>query len=183
MKAQLCVAAMPFLAIVAFAQNPAPPPSAATPQDSKATSTATTPKQNNDPASEVKTKKYSGVLTDASCAGGGSSTAAAGSGKVAAGTTAAAGAGQAPKTGASDADRAATTDQGQSCSVSASTTKFAVKLKDGQVVKLDDVGNLRAQEALKNKKSWSEAAASGKSINVSANGMLKGDQLITMSIN
>jgi hypothetical protein len=171
MKSQLCVAAIPFFAIVAFAQNPAPPDSAATPQDSKATSTAATTKQNTDPASEVKTRKYSGILADASCAAGGSS------------TTAAAGAAQAPKAAASDADRAATADQGQTCSVSASTTKFAVKLKDGQVVKLDDVGNLRAQEALKNKKSWSEAAASGKSINVSANGMLKDDKLITMSIN
>jgi hypothetical protein len=187
MKVQLYVAAIPFLALAAFAQNPAPPASAAPAQDSKATNTAATPKQNSDPAAETKiaetkTKNYSGVLTDASCGTAGSSkTAAVGSGKAAPDATAASGAAAASKTAASDADRAAA-DQGQSCSVSASTTQFAVKLKDGQTVKLDDVGNLRAQEALKNKKNWSEAAASGKPINVSANGWLNGEQLVTMSI-
>ena len=179
MKVQLYVAAIPFFAVVAFAQNPAPPDSATPAQDSKATSTAAAPKQNSDPASEVKTRTYSGVLADASCAGGASAKApAADSGKAAPDATAASGA---AKTATSDADRAAAAP-GQSCAVSASTTQFAVKLKDGQIVKLDEVGNLRAQEALKNKKNWSEAAASGKPINVSANGMLNGEHLVTMSI-
>jgi len=167
MKAQPYLAAIPFFAFVAFAQNPAPQ-SAPPAEDTKATSTAPAPKQNDSPAAEMKTRNYSGILADASCVTAGSANAPA-----AAGTA---------KTVAGEADRAATAGQGQACSVSASTTQFAIKLKEGQIVKLDDVGNLRAQETLKSKKKWSDAAASGKSINVSASGVLTGDQLIAMSI-
>ena len=167
MKAQPYLAAIPLFAFIAFAQDPAP--QAAQPaQDTKATSTAPAPKQNDSPAAEMKTRNYSGILADASC--------------VTAGSVNTPAAAATAKTEAGEADRAATAGQGQSCPVSASTTQFAIKLKEGQLVKLDDVGNLRAQEVLKNKKKWSDAAASGKTINVNANGVLTGDQLITMSI-
>ncbi len=183
MKAPSYVAAISFLAVVAFAQNPAQPEPTPPAKDSKATNTASAPKQDNGSPLEMKTRNYSGILADASCVTTGSTTmAAAGSGKPAPDTTAASGAATTAKTAAGDADRAAPADAGQSCSVSASTTQFAIKLKDGQIVKLDDVGNQRAQAALKDKKKWSEAAASGKSIQVDANGVLNGDQLITMSI-
>ena len=161
------LAAIPLFAFVAFAQDPVPQ-SAPPAQDTKATSTAPAPKQNDSPAAEMKTRNYSGMLADASCVTAGSAN------TPAAAATA--------KTAVGEADRAVTAGQGQSCPVSASTTKFAIKLKEGQIVKLDDVGNLRAQETLKNKKNWNDAAASGKSINVNANGVLAGDQLITMSI-
>ena len=183
MKVQLYITAIPLFAVVAFAQNPAPPVPAAPAQDSKATTASPAPTQNNVPAPEMKTRNYSGMLADASCATAGSATMpAAGSGKPAPDTTAASGAAETAKSTAGDANRAATADQGQSCSVSASTTQFAIKLKEGQTVKLDDVGNQRALEALKNKKKWSDAASSGKPIHVDASGVLNGDQLITMSI-
>ena len=40
-------------------------------------------------------------------------------------------------------NHAATVERGEPCSVTASTTQFAIKLKDGQIVKLDDIGNQR----------------------------------------
>jgi hypothetical protein len=188
MKAQLYIATLPLIAVVAFAQNAAPqapaqaqqaPAQAA--QDSKATHAPAVTTQNNAP--EMRTRNYSGVLADASCLIPGSATnPAAGSVKTAPDTTGASGAAEAAKTKAGDANHAPTADQGQSCPVSANTTQFAIKLKEGQIVKLDDVGNQRAQEALKNNKKWSEAVASGKSIHVDANGVLNGDQLIAMSI-
>jgi hypothetical protein len=113
------------------------------------------------------TRSYSGTLMDVSCAGTGSAAApAADQAKPAAETTGA-------KTAAA----------GSSCSVTASSTQFAIKLKDGQIVKLDDVGNQRVQEGLKTKKKWSEAAASGKAIHVDASGVLTGDKLVALSIN
>ena len=161
MKVRPFLAAIPLFAFITFAQNP--DPQQAPPAQDKVQSTA--PAQS--PATEMKTRNYSGILADASCVTGGSANASAAA---------------TAKTAASDADRAAATGQAQACAVSASTTQFAIKFKEGQIVKLDDVGNLRAQETLKSKKKWSEAAASGKPINVSANGVLTGDQLITMSI-
>lgn len=158
MKATLSIAAFPLLAFVAFAQDPAQP---AAKQDPNAKPSA--------PA-EMKTQSYSGTLMDASCAGAGAATPA---------TTAASGAAEKKATG--DANRAAP-DQGQSCSVSSSTTQFALKLKDGRVAKLDDVGNQRAQEALKNKKKWSQDAAANKPIHASVSGVLNDDKLLVMSI-
>jgi hypothetical protein len=118
------------------------------------------------------TRNYSGTLLDVSCVTTASATTpAADPGKPE--TTGA-------KTTAGDPKNAAT---GQSCSVTASSTQFAIKLKDGQIVKLDDVGNQRVQEGLKTKKKWSEAAASGKAIHVDASGVLTGDKLVALSIN
>jgi len=79
-----------------------------------------------------------------------------------------------------DANR--TADQSQSCSVSSSTSQFALKLKDGRVVKLDDVGNQRVQEAMKNKKKWSSDAAASKPIHATVSGVLNDDRLVVMSI-
>ena len=122
----------------------------------------------------MKTQGYSGTLMDASCAMGstGSSTATPGA---------------APKentaTPSKGADRSAGGDQSQSCSVSASTTQFALKTNDGRTLKFDNVGNERATEALKNKKKWTDASAAGKPIHVKTTGVLMGDQLTVLSIN
>ncbi|MCU1274596.1 MAG: hypothetical protein JWO48_2027 [Bryobacterales bacterium] len=114
---------------------------------------------------EMKTQTYSGELVDASCAGSSSKSSS---------STAAA--------PSASADRAAPPAGNSSCSVSASTTQFALKLKDGQAVKFDSVGNMRAQEALKNRKKWTESAAASKPIRVKASGVLNGDQLTVISI-
>jgi hypothetical protein len=129
----------------------------------------------------MKTQNYSGTLADAACATGGAATPAAAASSTAS-DAAASSATEKPKTTAGDANRATTSDQGQSCSVSASTSQFALKLKDGQIVKFDDVGNLRALEALKSKKKWSDDAASQKPIHASASGVLNGDRLTVLSI-
>jgi hypothetical protein len=183
MNAKLSIVVLPLFAIATFAQNPATPQSTPPAQDSKATTAAPASPSKNGPAPEMKTRSYSGILADASCvAAGPATTPAADSGKPAPDTTVASGAAPTAKTKAADPNQAARADQGQSCSISASTTQFAIKLKEGQIVKLDGVGNQRAQELLKNNKKWSEAAASGKSIHVAASGVLNGDQLIAMSI-
>jgi len=70
----------------------------------------------------------------------------------------------------------------QSCSVSANTTQFAMKMKDGSTVRFDDVGNVRVQEVMKTRKKWSESAAGNKVIQVKASGVLSGDKLTVLSI-
>jgi hypothetical protein len=191
MKATLCIVALPLLAFVALAQDPPPPTQPTTPakQDPKAKTATPTQdtqkqdmqKQDSGRPDEMKTQSYSGTLMDASCAGSGAATTA---NTPKSDTAAASGAADksADKSKATgDANRAAT-DQGQACSVSSSTAQFALKLKDGRVVKLDDVGNQRAQETLKNKKKWSEDAAANKPIHASVSGVLSDDRLLVMSI-
>ena len=55
-------------------------------------------------------------------------------------------------------------------------------MADGRTVKFDEVGNQRAQDALKSKKKWSDAAGSGKPIHAKTTGVLTGDQLMVVSI-
>ena len=185
MKATLYIAALPLMAFAAFAQDPVSQPAkqdpnakpAATMQD---TQKQDAQKQDSGRPSEMKTQSYSGTLMDASGAGSGAAPA----------TSTSAGSGAADKAdknaadknkATGDANRSAT-DQGQSCSVSSSTTQFALKLKDGRVVKLDDVGNQRAQETFKNKKKWSQDATANKPIHASVSGVLNDDKLLVMSI-
>jgi hypothetical protein len=153
-----------MLAAMAFAQD-TPPPQAQQPAASAADKTAKdkSKDQASDKIDEIQTQTYSGTLMDASCAGSGSSSAAS--------------------TKATSADRAAAPDnQSSSCTVSASTTQFALKLKDGKTVKFDDVGNLRAQEAFKSHKKWSDSASASKPVHVKTGGVLNGDQLTVISI-
>jgi hypothetical protein len=153
-----------MLAAMAFAQD-TPPPQAKQPAPAAAEKTAkdkSSKDQVNDKIDEMQTQTYSGTLMDASCAGSGSSSAS---------------------TPATSADRAAApADNQTSCAVSANTTKFALKLKDGKTVKFDDVGNLRAQEAFKVHKKWNDSASASKPVRVKAGGVLNGDQLTVISI-
>jgi len=75
-----------------------------------------------------------------------------------------------------------TTGQGSGCTASASTSQFALQLKDGRTLRFDSVGNMRAQEAFKSKKKWSDAATSGKAISAKASGVLNGETLTVTSI-
>jgi hypothetical protein len=190
MRVPIYTVVVPFFAALVFAQD-TPPPAPQQPADTAAPSTAdktakskskdknpdkamdkdktmdkTAATAPGDRLEEMKTQTYSGTLMDASCAGSSS----------------------APAPTSASADRAAssadkTSADSASCPVSASTTKFALKTKDGQTVKFDDVGNMRAQEALKAKKKWTESAAASKPIRVKASGVLNGDRLTVMSIN
>ena len=177
MNAQFYFGVLPLFAVVAFAQSSVPPQPTPTAQDSKTAKVPAAPTSTNGPALEMMTKNYSGILVEASCVAAGSATTPAGnSAKSVPDTTGA-------RSTAGDADHAATADRGQSCTVTTSTTQFAIKLKDGQIVKLDDVGNQRVQELLKNRKKWSDAVAAGKAIHVDSSGVLSGDKLIALSVN
>jgi hypothetical protein len=162
MRLPIYTVAIPILAAVAFAQDtpPAPPKQAA---DSAATA-----KAGSDRLPEMKTQTYSGILMDASCAGSGSATATASASSTG-------------STGNSKDSNAAASSAG-SCSVTTSTTQFALKTKDGNTVRFDDVGNARVQEAMKTHKKWSDSATASKAIRVKANGVLNGDKLTVMSI-
>ena len=104
---------------------------------------------------ELKTQTYRGTLMDASCAGASKQS----SGKAAA------------------------ADQSQSCKVSASTKEFALRTDSAETFRFDSVGNVRAEEAMKNKKNWSTGAAAGKPIRAKVIANADGDKLTVMSIN
>jgi hypothetical protein len=70
----------------------------------------------------------------------------------------------------------------QSCPVSSSTTAFALKTKDGKVMKFDAIGNARAAEELKTKGSWSKDVAAGKPVHAKVTGIVSGDNITVTSI-
>ena len=192
MKTTLTLLGIPLIAALAFAQEPAPssqnPPGGAAPA-------AQTPSQPSAAAPggaadtgklpEMKTQNFSGTLMDASCAGSGAASTAStstSSSSSSADRNAAAQPGSANAAGgqSGSANRGAAADS--SCSVTASTSQFALKTKDGRVLRFDAVGNSRAQEALKNNKKWTANAGNGKPINAKASGVLNGDQLTVVTI-
>lgn len=120
---------------------------------------------------ELKTTSFKGILVDMSCASQSS-----GTDKSAATTT---------------ADRSTTTDKSASndksagandCPVSANSSQFGLKMDDGKTVRFDLVGNQRAQDAVKNQKSWSKDLSANKPIHAKVSGVLNGDKLIVSSI-
>ena len=171
MRVPIYTVAVPLLAAFAFAQDTQPKqpaqPAAAdqTSKDKKSDKQMDSAKgaaqASSDRLPELKTQTYSGTLVDASCAGAASTASA-------------------PST---SADRAAPSAGNSSCTVSASTTQFALQLQDGKTVKFDDVGNMRAQEAFKAHKKWGDSAAANKAVRVKASGVLDGDKLTVMSVN
>ena len=68
------------------------------------------------------------------------------------------------------ASSAATPPSPGSCNLTASSSQFALKMKDGRTLRLDDVGNLRVQEAMKTHKQWSD---SNKPVHVKASGIIE----------
>lgn len=149
MRTPLCLAAIPLLAGVAFAQDAKP---------------ATAGGQAGASGTEVQTQIYRGTLVDASCA--------AGTGAGAAASADSSGGTQKKSKGA----------PAGGCSVSSSTSQFALQMQDGRTVKFDSVGNMRAQTALKEKKKWSEAASAGKPIRAKVGGTITGEKLTVVSV-
>ena len=174
MKVLSLMSAIPLLAALALAQQQTKEPAAGKAAETQAQAGAPAPTSGEKP-SEMKTEGYSGTLVDASCASGSSASRAQ---ETAAANPAEPGK---EKPGANSAEPSPGGDQSQ-CGVSPNTSKFALKMSDGRTVKFDEVGNQRAQEALKNKKKWSEAAGSGKPIHAKTTGVLTGDQLVVLSI-
>ena len=117
---------------------------------------ADTTKSSNAPLAELKTQTYKGTLMDASCAGASKD---------------------------SSGSKAAPADQSQGCKVSASTKEFALRTDSGETLRFDSVGNVRAEEAIKNRKKWSSDAAAGKPIRAKVSANANGEKLTVMSIN
>jgi hypothetical protein len=67
------------------------------------------------------------------------------------------------------------------CAVSAATAMFAIRLENGQTLRFDSVGNLRAQNA-KLKNQWVAKTFAGKKIHAKVTGAIAGDDLIVLSI-
>jgi hypothetical protein len=70
----------------------------------------------------------------------------------------------------------------KTCSLSANATQFAIQTKDGQTMRFDDIGNVRAQEALKAHKKWTESITANKPLRVKVGGVLNGDKLTVVSV-
>jgi hypothetical protein len=70
----------------------------------------------------------------------------------------------------------------QSCPVSSSTSMFALKTQDGQVLRFDSVGNARAAAELKNKPKWTKDLADGKPIKATVDGMMSGDTVTVTDV-
>jgi len=153
MRVPIYTVVLPILAGLAYAQD-TPPAQPKQPAESAQPSAPP----------EMKTQTYSGTLVDASCASSGSAAAA-------------------PAGATASADRSAGSDNSQGCTVSASTSQFALKMKDGNTVRLDDVGNMRVQEAMKSRKKWGDSAAASKPIQVKFSGIMSGDKLTVLSVN
>lgn len=183
MKALSYVAAASLFTAVAWCQGSTTGQPQPTTQQTTQENSQKTMKSSHQTESQAKTQHYSGTLMDASCANSGTGNAASTApSNENAGGVAATNPSQ-PTGTKSEANRTNTADQGATCNVSSSTTQFAIKMKDGQVVKFDDIGNQRAQEALKAKKKWTDAASANKPVHVSVTGMMSGDRLLVTSIN
>jgi hypothetical protein len=212
MKATVCVAALTMVIGSAIAQqgsssNPQSP-SSTTPQTpssqaTKDTQTGSTSGSQSGAVNEMKTKTYKGTLMDASCAGVKGAATAATTATTTPSTVSVANPGTpsnpaTPATPGSEtqsaanrqttpapegtANRAASDSASGSCSVSASTSTFAMKLEDGRTLPLDMVGNDRAKEQIQKNKKWTEAASSGKPIHAKVSGVESGEKLVVSSI-
>jgi hypothetical protein len=141
---------------------------------------------------ELKTMSYKGTLVDLSCSGGaqGSATAASGSSTTTAASTASQSAGTtagsattAASAGKSTTDAAnRSTGDASSCPATANSNQLGLKMDDGKTVRFDLVGNQRAQDELKNNKSWTKTLSANKPLKVKISGVMQGDKLIVSSI-
>jgi hypothetical protein len=74
-----------------------------------------------------------------------------------------------------------TDDRYKHCAPSAATEMFAIRLGDGQTLRFDSVGNLRAQSPrIKNR--WIAKAVAGKKVRAKVTGAIAGDDFIVVSI-
>jgi len=149
-------------------------PATTTPANSPSTSTT----QGTGMTTLANIRNWRGTLMDANCSGG---------------TGASSPAAESSDTKSADSDsqeakpakphknhRNRVDPQAQACSVSSSTTAFALKTKDGQVLKFDGVGNNRAAEELKTE--WAQSLNAGKPIHAKVSGMINGETVTVTSV-
>jgi hypothetical protein len=133
-------------------------------------------------------QQWRGTLVDASCASGTKSTASAAS-------SASATAEADQSSGASDQNssvdtgrphrghrNSATKASEPGCTVTNSTSIFALQTEGGQVMRFDSVGNSRAAETLKSKEKWTKDLTANKPIRAKVSGLLTGDTITVTSI-
>ena len=168
MRPRFCMLTLSIALGVALAQTTPPnPPAQETPQTNTQAPAKAAAAASTAPA-EMKTSTFKGVLVDMACASHPSASADA-----------------APAAGAaqpSEASKAPASDSATGCPVSASSSELGMKLDDGKTVRFDMVGNLRAQDALKNDKRWGKDITANKPIRATVSGVLDGDKLIVASI-
>jgi hypothetical protein len=159
--------------------QPATQPAATTPSSGASTSTA----PSSGAITLANVRSWRGTLIDAGCAGGTASSPAAESGNAEAKETKSADSdspdAKAAKPHKNHRNRTGPS-QAQACSVSNSTTAFALKTKDGQTLKFDAVGNNRAAEELKAK--WAQSLSAGKPIHAKVSGSINGDTVTVTSV-
>ena len=119
---------------------------------------------------QVNVQSWKGTLVDANCANGGSQAAKESSDS------------KGVDSGRPEKGHKKSHSETEGCLVSSSTTAFAIKTKEGQVMKFDAIGNSRAAEQLKTKASWSKDVAAGKPIHATVSGILNGDSITVISI-
>ena len=170
---------------LAFAQadspqstQPAAQPATTTPSSSASTST----KPGTGTITLADVRSWRGTLMDANCAGGsGASSPAAESSTAEKDTKSADNDSQEAKPAKPHKNHRNRVDpQTQACSVSNSTSAFALKTKDGQLLKFDGVGNNRAAEVLKTK--WAQNLSAGKPIHAKVSGSVNGDMVTVTSV-
>jgi hypothetical protein len=181
-KFAVLLAAFPLACGLAFAQTESPEPS------KTATQSAAASPSSSGTVTLANVQSWRGTLVDANCTGG----AAASSSTASSSST---GAEKESSDSQSASDKDATkgavkphkdhrnrTDpnQAQGCSVTNSTSAFALKTKEGQTLKFDGVGNTRAAEELKVK--WSKELSAGKPIHAKVTGSINGDTVTVTSV-
>jgi hypothetical protein len=154
-----------FLSGVALAQT-----------DTQPAATANKQADRSSGGTQVAIQDWHGTLVDASCASGLSSSAPAANESSTKSGSASVDSGR-PEKG-----HKKNKEQAQSCPVSTSTSAFALKTAEGQVMKFDAVGSSRAAEELKTKSGWSKDLSAGKPIRAKVSGTLNGDTITVTSI-
>jgi len=169
--------------------QPATQPEQPTQSEATQPATATTPSSGASTTTQgtgmttlANIRSWRGMLMDANCAGGtsASSPAAESGNSEAKEKTADSDSAEAKPAKPHKNHRNRVDPQAQACSVSSSTSAFAIKTKDGQVLKFDAVGNNRAAEELKTK--WAQNLNAGKPIHAKVSGMINGDMVTVTSV-
>ena len=130
-------------------------------------------------AQTVNIQQWHGTLVDAGCASSSAAkTADASSAPAEEGQTAA----QAVDTGRPQKGHAKAEAPASGCTLSSSTSAFALQATGGQVFKFDSVGNIRAAELLKSKANWTKDLSAGKPIHAKVAGTLSGETITVASL-
>jgi hypothetical protein len=130
-------------------------------------------------AQTVNIQQWHGTLVDAGCA---SSSAAKTADAASAPAEEGQAATQAVDTGRPQKAHGKAEAPASGCTLSSSTSAFALQATGGQVFKFDSVGNIRAAEMLKSKPNWTKDLSAGKPIRAKVSGTLAGETITVASL-